>query len=110
MEEKPQEESNELEDNKDTEKSGVKQEDRKMYPATCSKCGKDCEVPFEPIEGKAVKCKDCYQKGRTRRFNNNRGFKREMHDATCSKCGKDCQVPFKPNGKKPIFCKECYVK
>lgn len=35
-------------------------EDREMHKAVCSKCGKACEVPFKPTEGKPVYCKDCY--------------------------------------------------
>ena len=35
---------------------------RAMYPAKCSDCGADCEVPFEPKEGRPVYCRDCYQK------------------------------------------------
>ena len=35
--------------------------DRQMWKAVCSKCGKDCEVPFEPTEGKPVMCMDCYK-------------------------------------------------
>jgi CxxC-x17-CxxC domain-containing protein len=31
-----------------------------MYQATCSNCGKPCEVPFRPMKGKPVYCKDCY--------------------------------------------------
>ncbi|HLC37991.1 MAG TPA: CxxC-x17-CxxC domain-containing protein [Candidatus Norongarragalinales archaeon] len=38
--------------------------DRKMYKATCSDCGQECEVPFEPSPGKPVYCRDCYQKHR----------------------------------------------
>ncbi len=34
---------------------------REMHKATCSECGKDCEVPFKPAEGKPVFCRDCYQ-------------------------------------------------
>lgn len=34
---------------------------RQMFKATCSDCGKECEVPFKPTEGKPVYCKDCYQ-------------------------------------------------
>ena len=34
---------------------------REMHKATCSECGKECEVPFKPTEGKPVYCKDCYQ-------------------------------------------------
>lgn len=33
-----------------------------MHEATCDKCGKDCEVPFRPTEGKPVLCSDCFNK------------------------------------------------
>ncbi len=36
--------------------------ERKMYPAVCSDCGAECEVPFEPKEGRPVYCRDCYRK------------------------------------------------
>jgi len=35
---------------------------RQMFKATCSDCGKECEVPFKPAEGKPVYCRDCYSK------------------------------------------------
>lgn len=35
---------------------------REMHKATCSECGKECEVPFKPVEGKPVYCKECYMK------------------------------------------------
>ena len=35
---------------------------REMHKAVCAECGKECEVPFKPIEGKPVFCKDCYMK------------------------------------------------
>lgn len=34
--------------------------ERKMFPAICTQCGKSTEVPFEPREGRAVFCRDCY--------------------------------------------------
>ncbi len=37
---------------------------REMHKATCSECGKKCEVPFKPQEGKDVYCKECYAKRR----------------------------------------------
>jgi CxxC-x17-CxxC domain-containing protein len=37
---------------------------REMHPAKCSDCGKDCEVPFKPTEGRPVYCRDCFQKHR----------------------------------------------
>jgi len=36
--------------------------EREMSKATCSECGKECEVPFKPTEGRPVYCKDCYAK------------------------------------------------
>jgi CxxC-x17-CxxC domain-containing protein len=34
---------------------------RQMYPATCSKCGQETEVPFQPTNGKPVYCSDCFR-------------------------------------------------
>ena len=107
-------------ENRDGKESAPEErkDDRKMYPAKCSDCGNDCEVPFEPEEGKPVKCKDCFMKSRPprRNFNNNRGGNnrgfdrgpREMHDATCTKCNKSCQVPFKPTPGKDVLCQDCF--
>lgn len=44
---------------------------RQMYDATCSQCGKACQVPFQPRlgeDGKPVKpiyCNDCYKSMKT---------------------------------------------
>jgi CxxC-x17-CxxC domain-containing protein len=35
---------------------------RQMYKAVCADCGKECEVPFKPAEGRPVYCRDCYSK------------------------------------------------
>jgi CxxC-x17-CxxC domain-containing protein len=35
---------------------------REMHKATCSECGKECEVPFKPADGRPVFCKDCFMK------------------------------------------------
>tara|TARA_Y100000310_G_C20675397_1_gene812757 strand:+ start:2482 stop:2715 length:234 start_codon:yes stop_codon:yes gene_type:complete len=35
---------------------------REMHKATCSECGKECEVPFKPTEGRPVFCRDCFAK------------------------------------------------
>lgn len=32
-----------------------------MHKAVCSKCGKDCEVPFRPTGSKPVFCRDCFK-------------------------------------------------
>jgi CxxC-x17-CxxC domain-containing protein len=41
--------------------SGYDRGPRQMFPATCSKCGKSTEVPFEPTNGKPVYCSDCFR-------------------------------------------------
>ena len=41
--------------------------DRQMHDVVCSKCGKDCQVPFKPTASKPVFCDDCFkQDGRNR--------------------------------------------
>ena len=37
-------------------------ERREMFRAVCSECGKDCELPFEPRDGRPVYCSDCFEK------------------------------------------------
>jgi len=41
---------------------------REMHKAICTECGKECEVPFKPTEGKPVFCRECFAKKRERRF------------------------------------------
>jgi CxxC-x17-CxxC domain-containing protein len=35
---------------------------REMFSATCSSCGKEARVPFQPSGGKPVYCSECFQK------------------------------------------------
>lgn len=35
---------------------------REMFKAVCSACGRDCEIPFEPRDGRPVYCSDCFEK------------------------------------------------
>ena len=37
---------------------------RQMYPAVCSSCGKETEVPFQPRNDKPVYCRECFQQRR----------------------------------------------
>ncbi len=36
--------------------------ERTLYEAICADCSKVCEVPFRPVEGRAVYCKECFGK------------------------------------------------
>ncbi len=33
-----------------------------LFPATCSSCGKGCELPFRPSGDRPVFCRDCFDK------------------------------------------------
>jgi CxxC-x17-CxxC domain-containing protein len=39
---------------------------RQMFTATCAQCGKECQVPFQPRQGKPVYCSECYSASRSR--------------------------------------------
>ncbi|MDO8610195.1 MAG: hypothetical protein Q7R95_06600 [bacterium] len=38
--------------------------DRQMHKTTCSKCGKECEVPFVPTGVRPVFCSSCFEHNR----------------------------------------------
>lgn len=40
---------------------GYSSSPRQLYPAVCSECGAETEVPFNPTPGKPVYCRDCFQ-------------------------------------------------
>lgn len=42
-------------------RGGFDRQQRQMYPAVCSSCGKETTVPFQPTGEKPVFCRDCYQ-------------------------------------------------
>ena len=52
---------------RDSDRGGFGGRDRggrgrpEMHQATCDKCGKDCEVPFRPTQGKPLYCDDCFR-------------------------------------------------
>ena len=43
---------------------GYERPPRQMYPAVCSECGKETQVPFQPRGDKPVYCSDCFSKQR----------------------------------------------
>ena len=50
------------ENNMRDDRGGRDFDSREMHKAVCAECGKECEVPFKPTEGRDVFCKDCYRK------------------------------------------------
>jgi len=87
-----------------------------MHKATCSECGKECELPFKPTGNKSVFCSNCFGN----KANSNRSSGRDsgkshfqekrMYSAICTECGNKCEVPFRPTGGKPIYCSNCFGK
>lgn len=51
--------------------------ERKMFRATCSDCGNDCEVPFKPTGSKPVLCSNCFTKSNDDGRPQRRNFERE---------------------------------
>ena len=43
---------------------GYERAPRQMYPAVCSSCGKETQVPFQPRGDKPVYCSDCFAQQR----------------------------------------------
>jgi CxxC-x17-CxxC domain-containing protein len=43
---------------------GYGRQDRRMYSATCSTCGNEARVPFQPRGDKPVYCSDCFSQAR----------------------------------------------
>jgi CxxC-x17-CxxC domain-containing protein len=39
---------------------GYERREREMFPAVCSSCGKDTQVPFQPRSDRPVYCSDCF--------------------------------------------------
>ena len=46
---------------------GGPRQPQKLHKAVCTECGQECEVPFEPTPGKAVRCSECFKKFRESR-------------------------------------------
>jgi len=40
---------------------------REMHKTVCADCGVECEVPFKPVEGRDVFCRDCFSKHKPQR-------------------------------------------
>jgi len=45
-------------------KKAQKFSDRRSFEITCSRCGQNGTVPFEPREGREVLCRDCFSKSK----------------------------------------------
>ena len=75
--------------------------------AVCAKCGEECAIPFDPVEGRPVKCNECFRRDIPR----GEAKKRRRDVAVvCAECKKETTVPFKPVQGRPVLCRECFRK
>ena len=90
-----------------------------MHDATCSECGRKCQVPFMPTNDKPVYCSECFTNrggGSTNDRPERRDRERErprfqdkkMFGATCATCGRKFELPFQPSEDRPVYCKDCF--
>ena len=54
--------------NRGTRSSFGQRAPRELHKVTCSKCGKETEVPFKPDGERPVYCKECYDEQKPRRY------------------------------------------
>lgn len=45
--------------------AGPPREPRQLHDAVCSSCGAETQVPFEPVSGRPVYCRPCFEAQRT---------------------------------------------
>ena len=43
-------------------RGGFNNAPRKSFSAICSDCNANCDLPFKPVEGRPVYCRDCFSK------------------------------------------------
>jgi CxxC-x17-CxxC domain-containing protein len=77
------------------------------FKAVCADCGEECEIPFNPTEGRPVRCDACFCKMRDQRSGSGRRERRDFH-VVCAECGRATTVPFKPVQGKPVLCRSCF--
>ncbi len=62
---------------------------KEFFSATCSTCGKSCEVPFRPSAGKPVYCKDCFANTDNRSGQSDKGYSDKRKDFSREKRRED---------------------
>ena len=94
--------------NEDSRRSGGRSsgrfsfEEKRMFTATCAECGKKCEVPFRPTEGKPIYCNDCFEKkgGKKSKGGDNQRFNKQF-DTLNKKLDQILQVLIPSSARKP---------
>jgi CxxC-x17-CxxC domain-containing protein len=54
---------------------GYGRQERQMYSATCSACGQEARVPFQPRGDKPVYCSNCFTPRQSSGYGGGRGYR-----------------------------------
>ena len=54
---------------------GYGRQERQMYSATCSSCGNEARVPFQPRGDKPVYCSNCFTPKQSSGYGGGRGYR-----------------------------------
>ena len=54
---------------------GYGRQDREMFSATCSTCGQEARVPFQPRGDKPVYCSNCFKPRESSGYGGGRGYR-----------------------------------
>jgi CxxC-x17-CxxC domain-containing protein len=54
---------------------GYGRQERQMYSATCSSCGQEARVPFQPRGDKPVYCSNCFTPRQSSGYGGGRGYR-----------------------------------
>ena len=66
-----------------------------MFQAVCAECGKKCEVPFEPTEGRPVYCNACFGgKKESESTRSGNGFPQKSYDTYSAPAAPDSRIGF----------------
>jgi len=83
--------------------------DKPSYPATCGDCGTRCTVPFKPMQGKPVLCRECFSGEGKSSSHNASGMTSEQFeilnkkmDAILKAVGAYVSTPKRLSEKKPL--------
>jgi CxxC-x17-CxxC domain-containing protein len=90
--------------------------DDETFEITCSKCGEEDTIPFEPTRGEAVYCHDCYVADQREKERRERNAPRKKHGTRvslqieCAACGKEAELDYMPRGKSldELLCSDCF--
>ncbi|MFB6264764.1 MAG: CxxC-x17-CxxC domain-containing protein [Bradymonadaceae bacterium] len=91
-------------------------ENEDVWEITCSRCGGEGTVPFEPAEDSAVYCRDCFREVRREERRREESSPRKKHNTrvsfqiTCSECGEEAELDYVPRGVDldEVMCEECF--